>query len=210
MKGSGQKRYKGKFNVAGTSFRTDAVVEMIKFIYQSGSAEPYGGYSGRELKEILEDGEPFYKYQHYYTSDVSFVPEPDNKYDPNAVLVVVGGKIEVGYVPKEYLEIVRNVLDCEGLKIDVLASIIGGPYKRLDFIEDKVISEKNPNLGVQLQVTISETSDEAENIEQDVKESQLVLQPQQEVNYNNIGCGCCLFIVIFLILSFINSVSSLF
>lgn len=208
MTGVGKQLFEGKFNVAGTSFRTDDVVEMIKFIYQSGSALPYGGHSARDLREILEDGEPYYKYRWYETDDISFVPEPDNEYDPDAILVVVGGHIEIGYVPKDYLTLIRNALDREDVKIDVTASIMGGPYKKLDFIKDKVVTEQNPHLGVQLKVTISEITDE--EVEPITPQPQLVAQPQQEANYNSIGCGCCLLIVIVVIFVFIDSILRLF
>lgn len=148
--------YEGEFHVAGTSFNPEGVTEMIKFIYSSGDGEPYGGYSGQELRELLEYGEPVYKYGSYQTSDISFVPEPKNEYDSEAILVFVGDCIDIGYVPRVYTTLIHNALQRDDIKIDVLASITGGPYKKLDLIEDKIVNGSTSNIGVKLRITISE------------------------------------------------------
>lgn len=74
-----------KFNVAGTSFRKDMLDTAHKHYLQRKA-----------------EGKP---------TDIILVPEPDNKYDPNAIRVQVfmpPDHIFFGYVPKNSTDIVRE------------------------------------------------------------------------------------------------------
>jgi hypothetical protein len=51
------------------------------------------------------------------------VREPDNAYDPNAVLVLINN-VKAGYLPKEFAPVVGASLGSE--KFDVPAMIVGG------------------------------------------------------------------------------------
>lgn len=58
----------------------------------------------------------------YETSSVELIPEPENKYDPNAIKVMVD-EIHVGYVPKQITSFVKDLInspDFESIKILII------------------------------------------------------------------------------------------
>lgn len=63
------------------------------------------------------------------TSDpCRIVPEPDNKFDPNALAVHVasGGEVlHIGYIPKEFAARIAPLLDGESLMVKI-AELTGG------------------------------------------------------------------------------------
>lgn len=52
---------------------------------------------GQELLHLIEPGQ-----------DIQLIPEPDNKYDPNAVQVFISENDRLGYVPKETAPIIHE------------------------------------------------------------------------------------------------------
>lgn len=54
----------------------------------------------------------------------ALVPEPDNQYDPNAIMVIIDGQ-QVGYIPKDDAPEIGRRLD--GKPIAVAARVGGGP-----------------------------------------------------------------------------------
>ncbi len=57
------------------------------------------GYAGRRI----------YKYYSDYSADTSLVPEPTNKNDKNAVMIIVSGKL-FGYVAREEAPAIKKLL----------------------------------------------------------------------------------------------------
>jgi hypothetical protein len=70
----------------------------------------------------IDDGEFDYK-----TSSVELIPEPENKYDPNAIKVLVNG-IKIGYVPKELTSFARDIIDSPNF-LGAEVTIFGEKYQ---------------------------------------------------------------------------------
>lgn len=67
-----------------------------------------------------------YEFKFTRTHDVGLRPEPDNEYDPNAILVLLGGK-PIGYVPKDDTKTLREK------EIGSMQLVIkGGRYKEYE------------------------------------------------------------------------------
>ena len=73
----------------------------------------------------IDDGEFDYE-----TSSVELIPEPENKYDPNAIKVLVNG-IKIGYVPKELTSFVRDIIDSPNF-LGAEVTIFGEKYQGYD------------------------------------------------------------------------------
>ena len=122
-------------HVAGTSYRQKEIESL-------GEDNPIYEYSKRELiDEGYEDEKVYYYDFNPYT--VELIEEPDNKFDPNAIKVVVDG-VHVGYIKKGSCTHVKNLLKSGKIaKID--AEIHGGKYKLLyseyDGDKDKEVYE---------------------------------------------------------------------
>ena len=92
--------------------------------------------------------------------EVELVPEPDNKYDPNAVKVVIGGH-HIGYIPKEKCLEVLELLSSGRIE-RMSYDLIGGKYKRVDedydFEKDKstyTMEEGKRELGAAVYLTVT-------------------------------------------------------
>lgn len=99
---------------------------------------PEYDYSKSDLIEYCVPEFPVYKWVPKGLP-AELVPEPDNKYDPNAIRVEVGGFL-IGYIPKESCAEVLQ--DMSSGKIENIAyEIEGGAFKLLeedyDPIKDK-------------------------------------------------------------------------
>lgn len=104
--------------------------------------------------EILEDyyeDDRIYEYD-IYDGTAELVPEPDNKYDSNAIAVVVDG-CKIGHVPAELCAKVSKLIDDEHV-FDV--SIMGGPYKEVVSDDDGNLQIERGSLNFTATLTISE------------------------------------------------------
>lgn len=119
-------RVKYTFKVAGISFCTDAIEDMLK---EDGDYYESKSY----LRENYDDGDRIWQYLSEYRDDVALVDEPENEYDPNAIRVEVGG-VHIGYVKKGSTSRVRNLLKKDDVRVKI--DIGGGPYKELYEDED--------------------------------------------------------------------------
>ena len=116
-------------HVTGTSYRQKEIESL-------GEENPIYEYSKRELIDEEYEGEKVYYYD-FNPSTVELIEEPDNKFDPNAVKVVIDS-VFVGYIKKGSCTHVKNLLKSGRIaKID--AEIHGGKYKLLysEYDEDK-------------------------------------------------------------------------
>ena len=91
--------------------------------------------------------------------EVELIPEPDNKYDPNAVKVVIGGH-HIGYIPKEKCLEVLELLSSGRIE-RMSYDLIGGKYKRVDedydYEKDKstyTMEEGKRELGAAVYLTV--------------------------------------------------------
>lgn len=92
---------------------------------------PVYDYSKTDMIDYCQTDEPIYK---WIPKDlpVSLVPEPDNKYDPNAIRIEVGG-ILIGYIPKSECKKVRGYIESDRIE-SIFYFATGGAYKTL--VED--------------------------------------------------------------------------
>ena len=107
------------FKVAEVSHHLD---EIKKYLVDENSDYSMG------RKAIVDLGlaeTMIYRYDGYSTN-VAFVPEPDNPHNRDALKVVVDG-IFIGYVPEKNIKEVKNLLDKDGLQTE--CSFTGGEYK---------------------------------------------------------------------------------
>lgn len=95
-----------------------------------------------EIEEELIFSDRFYKYSPFELSDVDFVPEVDNQFDPNAVKIVVRG-YHLGYVTKSKSRKVLRLTTDSNNEIVKIAKIYGGDYKDIDPESDKLRTVKD-------------------------------------------------------------------
>ena len=127
--------YSVEFKVKGISHYYD---EFFKKFAQEN--EDYK-LTNKELKEDFQDGDKVYKYE-YSFNEVKLVPEPDNKYDPNAVRVEVDGCL-IGYIDKAKTGRVKELLADPNFR-RVELEIGGGDYKYIyEDEDDKLQVEKD-------------------------------------------------------------------
>ena len=107
---------------------------------------PEYDYTKTELIENCVPDFPVYKWIPK-NLPAELIPEPDNKYDPNAIRVVVGG-VTIGYVPKEScVHVLKQISES---RIDNVAyEIAGGAFKLLeeDYDPDKDRSKYSVKTG---------------------------------------------------------------
>lgn len=142
--------YKANFKINGTSFKKKEVNKAIKFIDEETPFEKYGGLKNKEIEEYGKT----YKYESFFTTNFQLIPEPLNEFDPNAIRVLIND-YHVGYVPKEISLELQPLLINKNInyKTKGMVSIIGGPYKDFDYLEDKVVTIKN-DFGFEVNLTL--------------------------------------------------------
>lgn len=113
------------FRVAGVSYHTKDVMKLSRLA-------PEWKMTDKEIAEKYP-GQKIYKYT-FINSPVRLVPEPKNKADKNAVMVMIKNCL-VGYVPKEQALEVKKLL-IQNIKIS--AEIVGGEYKIVSLNGDAV------------------------------------------------------------------------
>lgn len=111
---------KVRFNgpVVGLSYRKENIKSLLA--------------ENDEYKRPNDQNSRVYKYE-YYRGPAQLVPEPTNKYDANAVMVVVEG-IHIGYIPSERCLQVKKIIK-SGYSASI--EIYGGPFKEFDFESGK-------------------------------------------------------------------------
>lgn len=107
------------YRVAGTSFRSDAIASL-------GEENDDYGASKRDLVDEDMIDEEIYQLR-FHPQKVELVPEPDNKYDSNAVKVIVDG-VHVGYIKKGSCTHVKKLL-AEDRILNINCKIGGGKFK---------------------------------------------------------------------------------
>ena len=117
--------------VKGISYRQEAFSDLCQELIREIDDTPYLGYTSKEIKEELIFEDRFYKYLPFEISDVEFIPEFDNKFDPNAVKIVVRG-YHLGYVTKSKNRKVLNLTTDSNNEVIKNAEIYGGDYKDID------------------------------------------------------------------------------
>ncbi len=128
--------------VKGISYHQEAFSDLCQGLIQESDDVPYLGYTSKEIKEELIFSDRFYKYSPFELSDVDFVPELDNQFDPNAVKIVVRG-YHLGYVSKSKNRKVLRLTTDSNNEVIKIAKIYGGDYKDIDPESDKLRTVKD-------------------------------------------------------------------
>ena len=118
----------------------------------------YRDLSSSEIREELEGfSDKIFKYEDMSTSDVEFEVEPDNQYDQNAIKILIYDNF-VGYVPAKIARKIYDYLVDEKYFDTAYAEIVGGPYKEFDYIEDKVVTNNDLDVGFEVSLTIYDST----------------------------------------------------
>ena len=128
--------------VKGISYRQEAFSDLCQELIRESDDIPYLGYTSKEIKEELIFRGRFYKYLPFEIPDVEFIPEFDNKFDPNAVKIVVRGH-HLGYVTKSKSRKVLRLTTDSNNEVVKIAKIYGGDYKDIDPESDKLRTVKD-------------------------------------------------------------------
>ena len=128
--------------VKGISYRQEAFSDLCQELIRESDDIPYLGYTSKEIKEELIFEERFYKYVPFEIPDVEFIPEFDNKFDPNAVKIVVRG-YHLGYMTKSKSRKVLRLTTDSNNEVVKIAKIYGGDYKDIDPESDKIRTVKD-------------------------------------------------------------------
>ena len=152
-----------EFNVAGVTAKNEQKQDIQKLLRQQGKLyaeendiDLYGGYTN---KEIIEDGLEVAEFEDliFYKHEISFVPEPANEYDQNAIKVYIKyGEfpVHIGYVSKKENVEFKNILDNEDVR-RIEARYVGGKIKSTDYDVDKgkdIVVTEELTLGVEFKV----------------------------------------------------------
>ncbi|HFU4203787.1 TPA: HIRAN domain-containing protein [Streptococcus suis] len=118
----------------------------------------YRDLSSSEIREELEGfSDKIFKYENMSTSIVELVAEPNNQYDPNAIKILILDNF-VGYVPAKIAKKINKYLVDDKYFNLTFADIIGGPYKEFDYIEDKVVTNNDLDVGFEISLTIYDST----------------------------------------------------
>lgn len=157
------------FRVAGVTNYKKAVKQACNDIAEDNGIPEYTKYYGnlttKEIREELEEyGGQIYKYQDLSATEVELVPEPENKYDSNALKVLLYDNF-VGYVPGKIAKTIRHYFNDDKYSFVSVAEIKGGPYKEWDDYEEKVITNNDLDVGFEIYLTILDSTQNDEKTE---------------------------------------------
>lgn len=155
------------FRVAGVTKYKKAVKEACNLIAEDNGIPEYAKYysnlSTKELREELEEyGLKVFKYQDLNFFNIELVPEVDNKYDPNAIKVLIFNN-HVGYVPATVAKTIRRYFDNKKYDFVIEGEIKGGPYKEWDDLNDKVITNNDLDIGFEIYLSVIDSTLEESN-----------------------------------------------
>lgn len=155
------------FRVAGVTKYKKAVKEACNLIAEDNGIPEYAKYysnlSTKELREELEEyGLKVFKYQDLDFFNIELVPEVDNKYDPNAIKVLIFNN-HVGYVPAAIAKTIRKYFDNKKYNFVIEGEIKGGPYKEWDDLNDKVITNNDLDIGFEIYLSVIDSTLEESN-----------------------------------------------
>lgn len=155
------------FRVAGVTKYKKAVKEACNLIAEDNGIPEYAKYysnlSTKELREELEEyGLKVFKYQDLDFFNIELVPEVDNKYDHNAIKVLIFNN-HVGYVPATVAKTIRKYFDNKKYNFVIEGEIKGGPYKEWDDLNDKVITNNDLDIGFEIYLSVIDSTLEESN-----------------------------------------------
>ena len=155
------------FRVAGVTKYKKAVKEACKMIAEDNGipeySKYYGDLSAKEIREEVEEyGLKVFKYRDLDIFNIELIPETDNKYDPNAIKVLIFDN-HVGYVPATVAKSIRKYFDNKKYNFVIEGEIKGGPYKEWDDLNDKVITNNDLDIGFEIYLSVIDSTLEESN-----------------------------------------------
>lgn len=152
------------FNVAGVTKHNDKNKDIQKLLRRYGKLyceenliELYGGYTNKEILEYVFEVSEFVDLE-FKDTEISFVPEPTNAYDPNAIKVFIDygneEKHHIGYVPKKHTSELKEILDSKSV-LALTACYVGGKFKESDYDLEKdkdIVVTNELTLGVEVKI----------------------------------------------------------
>lgn len=91
--------------------------------------------------EIKKDGYEVYQYWLTEKDTIKLVAEPENPYDPNAIMVVHDKMGKIGYIPKTDNVELAKFLEEANNNVKITINLDGGPYKIYDEDQEKIIKK---------------------------------------------------------------------
>ncbi|MGH1327115.1 HIRAN domain-containing protein [Bacillus pretiosus] len=132
------------FNIAGVTFDNDKgkdiqslLRRIARIIAKEYDIESYGGYTNKELLEIWGEASEFEDVE--FGDYISFIKDPDNEFDKNAIKVIAnldGKEFHIGHVPKKQNIEIGKLLDSESIT-SISANFVGGKTKSVDYDDEK-------------------------------------------------------------------------
>lgn len=155
------------FRVAGVTKYKKAVKEACNMIAEDNGipeySKYYGDLSAKEIREEVEEyGLKVFKYRDLDIFNIELIPETDNKYDPNAIKVLIFNN-HVGYVPATVAKTIRKYFDNKKYNFVIEGEIKGGPYKEWDDLNDKVITNNDLDIGFEIYLSVIDSTLEESN-----------------------------------------------
>lgn len=153
------------FNVAGVTAKNDKNKDIQSLLKRNGklhckefSIDLYSGYTNKDILDFVNEVYEFADLE-FIDDEISFVPEPTNEYDANAIKVFIdfgeAGKHHIGYVPKKHTATLNEILNNRDIRV-IEASYVGGKLKEIDydFEKDKDVVVVNDTLtqGVEIEI----------------------------------------------------------
>lgn len=121
------------FKVRGVSHYD--LSKLVSYARKNDLIFPYDGFTASEIKEICP-------YEKVFETDlvgtsltISLIPEPENKYDPNAIKVIATHEEKqfmLGYVPTEHTKEVADIMQKQNenkIRMHISYELTGGKYK---------------------------------------------------------------------------------
>ena len=93
--------------------------------------------------DIKEDGYEVYQYWLTEKDTIQLVPEPENPYDQNAIMVVHDRMGKIGYIPRTDNVDLAKFLEEANNNVKITINLDGGPYKIYDEDQEKIIRKND-------------------------------------------------------------------
>ncbi len=124
-----------EFQAAGSCYYTDNLNKLAcsNSDYKKTASSTYNGR--------------IYRYN-YINKPVKLIPEPKNRYDKNAIMIIIAGEL-VGYIPADLCQQVKKILSSYDVKY-ISAFIGGGQFKLIS--DGKIISRGENELRVNIKI----------------------------------------------------------
>lgn len=148
--------------VAGTDHHKGEIRNAIKAAREADWFEPYDGESVKDMKaayrDYFDDSTRYELPQDLFSDNVELNPEPDNKFDENAIAVqirVYDDLFTIGYVSAKQLDRIHKYVDDPNFddKYEIITEISGGKSKHVEE-DDEDFDIDNPKLKI-----VTDTSD---------------------------------------------------